>query len=129
MPVREGAEQRAMRLASERREAKRQRMDEAEGAAVTDADAALMHDDGGSAVAGASMASGGHVAYMCTAPRACCPARTALARRRCCGGSSSGSPTPPWAVFGFEFGFANPAQGGRSVRVRVRQPRGRRRVR
>ena len=61
--------------------------------------------------------------YMCTAPRACCcPARTALARRRCCGGSSSGSPTPPWAVFGFEFGFANPAQGGRSVRVRVRQP-------
>lgn len=44
-----------MRLASERREAKRQRMDEAEGAAVTDADAALMHDDGGSAVAGASI--------------------------------------------------------------------------
>jgi len=70
MPVREGAEQRAMRLASERREAKRQRMDEAEGAAVTDADAALMYDDGGSAVAGASMANGGHAAYMCTAPRA-----------------------------------------------------------
>ena len=43
-----------MRLASERREAKRQRMDEAEGAAVTDADAELMHDNGGSAIAGAS---------------------------------------------------------------------------
>ena len=37
MPVREGAEERAMRLASERREAKRQRMDEAVGAAVADA--------------------------------------------------------------------------------------------
>ena len=115
-----------MRLASERKEAKRRRMDEAEGAAVTDADAALMHDDGGSAVAGASMVSGGHAAYIYTAPRACCPARTALARRWCAVVRARVR-QPRLGGVRFEFGFLNPAQGGRSVRVRVRQPR--RRVR
>ena len=56
-----------MRLASERREAKRQRMDEAAGAAV--ADAALMHGDGGSAVAGASAHDdGGSAVAGATAP-------------------------------------------------------------
>ena len=67
MPVREGGEERAMRLASELREAKCQRMDEAEGAAVTDA--AFMHDDGGSAVAGASAHDdGGSAVAGATAP-------------------------------------------------------------
>ena len=56
-----------MRLASERREAKRQRMDEAAGAAV--ADAALVHGDGGSAVAGASAHDdGGSAVAGATAP-------------------------------------------------------------